>query len=850
MGRLLRRSCLLLLLIPPFCESLSAGEFETFLKPLLARNCQSCHSGDDASGGVNFQEITSAQRLLDRPKVLQEMIGVIDANDMPPESEPELPRDVRDKLLVNLKSMLREASLSAPVARNRVHRLNRFQYNNAVKDLFRLNRDVFALPEKLMTRHANYVRSGAERVPDKVEVASHALNPPAGLREVKAFPKDLRASHGFDNQANQLTLSPLLLDTFLRLSVSILESPDFNKDSVGLWNDFFAEPETNADLPSEIRNRLRPFLRQAFRGPVDDETLDRYTAYAVAKIDAGTSFTDSMKKVASAALSSPLFLYRTASEDGHDAQFVLASDLSFFLWSSGPDLELLRLAEQGELSQPEQLEKTLERMLADPKIERFLDTFPGQWLQLENILAATPDPQKQRYFSLDKQNPASLQMLLEPLLLFDAVFIEDRPVIELIRPQFGYRSEFLQTWYASDLKPPPVDVQQVIEQNRRDAEQRKQLETSLRETEKELNALVQPVRKRLLEFRQQELGNREPVDLKPYAAWEFDNDLQDAVGTLHLKPHGKIEFQDGFVVLNRSYLLSEKLPKDLKTKSLEVWFKLDDVKQTGGGLMGIQGPGDFFDTIVLGERKVQHWISGSNGFSRTEDFPESTPETDVKQRLHLAMVYTSDGTITLYRNGKPYGKPYRKGPATFPKGKSAVIFGLRHLPAGGNKYLNVRVDKARLYDRALTAEEVAASSEGENLYITDKQLRLALNSQQQQRQDVLQKTIDQTKAALAGIPAPRDPEKLRQNAQKRYDDEIRRQLRQRQFRRIQTTDARYGGVITNAAMFSMTSGPTRTHPIARGAWIIEVILNDPPPPPPNDVPPLNEEEGDRNLTIP
>ena len=136
---------------------------------------------------------------------------------------------------------------------------------------------------------------------------------------------------------------------------------------------------------------------------------------------------------------------------------------------------------------------------------------------------------------------------------------------------------------------------------------------------------------------------------------------------------------------------------------------MHDVNRGGGGVMGIQGPGDFFDTIVIGERKAKHWISGSNGFSRTEDFPESKPEEHPNQPLHLAMVYREDGTTLLYRNGEPYGKPYRKGnsAATFPKGKTSVIFGLRHLPPGGNKHLPVSLGQARLYDRALTAAEIA-----------------------------------------------------------------------------------------------------------------------------------------------
>jgi hypothetical protein len=102
---------------------------------------------------------------------------------------------------------------------------------------------------------------------------------------------------------------------------------------------------------------------------------------------------------------------------------------------------------------------------------------------------------------------------------------------------------------------------------------------------------------------------------------------------------------------------------------------------------------------------------------------------------------------------------------------------------------------------------------------------------------------------LKEIPENQDTGKAEQEAQRRFEDGIREKLRSRVFQRVAATDPRYGGVITNAAMLSMTSGPTRTHPIARGAWIIEVIFNDPPPPPPNNVPPLNEESASGNLTI-
>ncbi len=843
-----RNVTLCLLLLVASAGECRAEDFDSFVRPLFMQKCVQCHAGEDPSGKLDLQQISTSNQFLDQPGLIKELIDVIDANDMPPEGEPQLSASERTRLLRTLKTLLRQSTAGDPTNRLPVRRLNRFQYNNAVRDLFQLNRNVFSLPEKLMTRHSNYLATNDGRMPDRVSVESHSLMPELGLRDVSAFPKDLRASHGFDNQANQLTLSPLLLDAFLRLSVSIIESPDFNEQTVGIWNAFFREPEGETNLPAEVSSRLNPFLLLAFRGPVDDATRDRYVTYAVRKMQQGLSFTDAMKKVTSAALSSPLFLYRSGDTDGVNTQFEFASRLSFFLWGSGPDLELLQLAERGVLTQPETLKKTIDRMVTDPKIERFLDTFPAQWMQLENVLAATPDPGKQRFFSIDRQRPASLQMVLEPLLLFDTAFIENRPIVELLAPEFSYQSEFLKTWYTSELQAPKIDRQSIDKQNRRNDTQREQQQAIIATAKTQLEALIGPVKDRLLKARRKDAGDQPPVDLKPFAAWEFD-DLTSSVGKFDLTAHGKVEFADGMAILKRAYLQSRNLPIDIRAKTLEVWCKVLDVNQRGGGVMGVQGPGDFFDTIVLGERKPKHWISGSNGFSRTNDFPESTPEESPNQMLHLAMVYLDDGTTTLYRNGRPYGKPYRKGAATFPKGRTSILFGLRHLPAGGNRYLSVSIDKASFYNRPLTAAEVSSSFSGYNQFITNEELIAALTEEQQAEKKLLDATLVEARTTLEKVPPNREPAKLQQDAQRKFDDRFRSMLRSRNFERVPATDPRYGGVITNAAMLSMTSGPKRTHPIARGAWIIEVILNDPPPPPPNDVPPLNEDAGDANQTI-
>ena len=819
--------------------------FETALQPLFADRCSGCHSGDRPPGGVNLEKVISHDQFLQDAELVQRVLKVIRNGDMPPEEDGRLSAPERHTYTKVLAAELKAAVARQPVSGPRIWRLNRFQYNYAVRDLFRLKRNVFALTEKMMTRDTDYL-SQADRsaMPDAVKVSCQSLSPEAGLREVSAFPRDLRAAHGFDNQSNQLSLSPLLLDAYLKLSVSIVQSPDFNAENVGAWNELFADPPAGTDSESEARSRLKPFLRLAFRGRTDEDTLNRYAEYVKTRTADGQSFSECMKKVASAVLSSPLFLLQSDGTTEMDRQLALASRLSFCLWGSGPDDRLLTLAESKKLT-AETLRAEVERMTADPKIERFLDSFPTQWMQLENVLAVTPDPAKNRYFSLEKTRPAGLQMVLEPLLLFDATFVENRPITQLISPNFAYHSDFLDTWYNRELLPEQIDGERVAAKNQMLEARRVELRKVIEASQKQIETIESPIRTRLVKARQ--TGNKKPVDLKPFDSWEFNGNLNSTHGHLNLTANGKVQFEDGMVVLNKSFLQSPGLPFELRAKTLEVWCRVPNIDQRGGGVMGIQGPGDFFDTIVLGERKPRHWISGSNGFARTEDFPESRPEERPNDMLHLVMVYDEDGTTRLYRNGKPYGKPFRKGPAVFPAKQTSIIFGLRHLPAGGNKFLHVSIDRARFYNRALTEEEAKASDDG--LYVSHDELLAEMTDDQRAVHAEQTKTLQIARKELAEVPANSDRNQLQEEANRRFENHIRSMIRAREFRRVAQRDARYGGIITNAAMLSMTSGPTRTHPIARGAWIIEVVFNNPPPPPPNDVPPLNEDNGDHNLTI-
>ena len=815
----------LLLLLGSIHTVPEADEFDQFLKPFFTKNCVKCHGGEKVKGKVNLKEIANDKQFLANPELIKELIEVIDAADMPPEDEPRLTEAQRANLLASLKTELRAATANAKGGHIPIRRLNRFQYNNTVRDLFQLNRDVFPLPEKLMTRQTIYLN--APKMPDRVNVRSLTLNPADGLREVKAFPKDLRASHGFDNQANQLTLSPLLLDAFLRLSVSIVESPDFNENTVGVWNTFFKPPAEGIDLSADTRKRIAAFLKRAFRGPVEGATVDRYTAYALAKMKQELTFTESMKKVASGVLSSPMFLYRYPATDAK--AYTLASNLSFFLWASTPDSDLLRLAGNGDLVEPEVLDKTIDRMLADPKIERFLDTFPAQWMQLENILAATPDPKKHRLFMLDKNHPASLQMLCEPLLLFDAVFVEDRPIAELIKPTFSYQSDFLKDWYTTDLKAPKVDEKKIIEENKPLEAKRKAAREVIKLAQYDLDVFVESIPS-IIEKKADQIDFTEGQ-----AQWEAAQQKALAESAAlspwhHIGPFGAGNFDEA----HAKAFIDETNVNLGKTYGKLKW--------------------EFAKNFVDG--KV-HALNGGNSAT----YLYRTIQSGTARELELSI--GTDDSFKLWLNGKLItDKKITRGVApdqdkvrvSLVKGQNKLLFKIANGGGGYGFYFKTQSVPFPVPVVAAIQTDAAERSDEQTAALAEYYLSIAPELEPAQKKaaskrEILAKVLNQEKDKLNKLPKPRDPRKVQEEMNRRYDDEIRGRLRDETFRRVAAKDPRYGGVITSAAMLSMTSGPRRTHPIARGAWVIEVIFNDPPPPPPNDVPPLNEDASDENLTI-
>ncbi|MGI9242327.1 MAG: DUF1592 domain-containing protein [Verrucomicrobiales bacterium] len=227
------------------------------------------------------------------------------------------------------------------------------------------------------------------------------------------------------------------------------------EEMVGSWKaPEEVRPILNQPVEEIAHQRIQKFLLKAFKSPADEKTLKLYTGYFDKQFKKTGDFTRSMKGVVSAALASPrfIFVHNEVDEASPDqASFNLATRLALFLWSSIPDDELLELAQNGKLQDIEVVDVQVDRMLNHPRVKNFCDSFAPQWLKLNNVVSASPDFKTHReyYFGGDDKisYKRGMHMMLEPLLNFETVFIEDRPILELVDADFTYRSHLLSEWY-------------------------------------------------------------------------------------------------------------------------------------------------------------------------------------------------------------------------------------------------------------------------------------------------------------------------------------------------------------------------------------------------------------------
>ncbi|WP_082407745.1 LamG-like jellyroll fold domain-containing protein [Verrucomicrobium spinosum] len=146
------------------------------------------------------------------------------------------------------------------------------------------------------------------------------------------------------------------------------------------------------------------------------------------------------------------------------------------------------------------------------------------------------------------------------------------------------------------------------------------------------------------------------------ACWNFEGDAHDQIGGLDGELVGGAVVRNGRLVLNGqdAYVRTAPLGKAIRARSLEAWVRLDNTEQRGGGVVSIESErGDVFDGIVFGEKEPREWISGSDFHRRTKDVGGPVEMAPKDQFVHLAITYGADNLVTLYRNGVPYGQPYK-----------------------------------------------------------------------------------------------------------------------------------------------------------------------------------------------
>lgn len=221
---------------------------------------------------------------------------------------------------------------------------------------------------------------------------------------------------------------------------------------------FVCTPDENASRDDEAAcatQILSTFMRRAYRRPISAADVDEPMAFyhaARSDPDIGSvgSFDAGIGSALTSVLVNPEFLFRVELDPEEAtpgpyriSDLELASRLSFFLWSSIPDDELLDVAIRGELSRPEELERQARRMLADPRASNLASNFAGQWLLLRNLDAVSPNPRLYPDFD-DNLRQAFRQ---ETELFFDSVLREDRSALDLLSADYTFLNERLARHY-------------------------------------------------------------------------------------------------------------------------------------------------------------------------------------------------------------------------------------------------------------------------------------------------------------------------------------------------------------------------------------------------------------------
>jgi Protein of unknown function (DUF1592)/Protein of unknown function (DUF1588)/Protein of unknown function (DUF1585)/Protein of unknown function (DUF1595) len=269
---------------------------------------------------------------------------------------------------------------------------------------------------------------------DPYSVEEMHLALPAGDHVFRAgfvgdeFVKGLSRKDAYDRKKNKYLESI----TFIGPFPAEVEKPSREKI-------LFCDPHSGKACVQEILSKL---ARRAYRGSVTREEVSELVKFLELAEREKQSVERGIELAIQAMLVSPRFLFRIEHDPDPTnpaavhkiSDIELASRLSYFLWSSMPDEELLALGESGKLSQPEVLAAQVDRMLADERSAAFAENFAGQWLQTRALDSANPDPDKFPEWTPELREA----MKMETRLFFEAMLREDHPLSDFLDAKFTY----------------------------------------------------------------------------------------------------------------------------------------------------------------------------------------------------------------------------------------------------------------------------------------------------------------------------------------------------------------------------------------------------------------------------
>ena len=214
---------------------------------------------------------------------------------------------------------------------------------------------------------------------------------------------------------------------------------------------FTCRPVGNADALPCARKVLTTLARKAYRRPVTEPETERLLGYYQRGRNSGGTFDAGIETAMAFMLVNPQFLFRAEADPASAApgsshrisDLELASRLSFFLWSSIPDDQLLTLAEQGRLKDPAVLEAQVKRMMADKRSDALVSNFLGQWLYLRNLKGTAPDPQ----IFPDFDDNLRLAFQQETEMFVGSVMRQDKSVVDLLNGDYTFVNERLALHY-------------------------------------------------------------------------------------------------------------------------------------------------------------------------------------------------------------------------------------------------------------------------------------------------------------------------------------------------------------------------------------------------------------------